>query len=65
MTDPPTISSTTLSEEKSRRKKEKKWQVTHDMSHVTHDMWYVTHGGGWHMLGYVVGGEHSLKIPAP
>ena len=44
MTDPPPISSTTLSGEK---KEKKKWHMTRDMWHVTRDMWHVTRLGGW------------------
>ena len=58
MTDPPPISSTTLSEKKKINKYINKkndtwhvtrdtWHVTRDTWHVTRDMWHVTRLGGW------------------
>ena len=64
MTDPPPISSTTLSEKKNKKIK-KMWYVTRDMWHVTRDTWHVTRDM-WHVTHDTFGGgEHSLKISAP
>ena len=64
MTDPPPISSTTLSK---KRKRKRKWHMIHDMWHVTRDTWHMTHDM-WHVtrdMWHVWGGEHSLKASAP
>ena len=44
ITDPPLISFTILS----KKRRRKKWHVTHDMWHMTCDMWHMTHDM-WHV----------------
>ena len=56
ITDPPLISFTILS----KKRRRKKWHVTHDMWHVTHDTWHVT-CDTWHITCDMLWGANILS----